>query len=355
MEKVERNSNIELLRIVLMVMVVTLHFNNEKMGRAFNFVQDNAASKFILYLLESLSVCAVNCFMIISGYFLAFNKKVRLGKIVDILLIVIFYRVADYALPIMLGRKSFSVMSFLWSLLPVNYFAIYYVVTYTFSPILVKIFDATSEKSQKFFVGASALIFVLWPTMLDMGMDLFGLSLEGLSTVSTKGNLAGYSIVQFLFDAVVGMYLRRAKINPKPWKLLLGYFGSAVIMTAGVFQMPSLYNYCSAFTVISAVCLFLLFNRLEFQSKAVNFVSKSVFAIFCMHVSSVAKVFWRKFFITSEHVANVWGGVLVLWVFISVASMFLICLLIDIAIRFTLGHFEKRLCSKCPVILRIEE
>ena len=49
------------------------------------------------------------------------------------------------------------------------------------------------------------------------------------------------------------------------------------------------------------------------------------------------------------------GGVLVLWVFISVASMFLICLLIDIAIRFTLGHFEKRLCSRCPVILRIEE
>ncbi|MBD5403058.1 acyltransferase [bacterium] len=355
MEKVERNSNIELLRIVLMIMVVTLHFNNGEMGGAFNLVQDDAASKFILYFLESLSICAVNCFMIISGYFLAFNKKVRLGKIVDILLIVIFYRVADYALSIMLGMNSFSVRHFFSSLLPVNYFAIYYIVTYILSPILAKIFDATSEKAQKFFVGASALIFVLWPTVLDAGMDLFGLSLEGLSTISTKGNLAGYSVVQFLFDAVVGMYLRRAKINPKRWKLLLGYFGSTAIMTAGVYQMPSLYNYCSVFTVISAICLFLLFNRLEFQNRAVNFVSKSVFAIFCMHVSSVAKVFWRKFFITSEHITNVWGGVLVLWVFVSVVSMFLLCLLIDIAIRFTFGHFGKRLCSKCPVILRIEE
>lgn len=354
MEKLERNSNIELLRIVLMIMVITLHFNNGEMGGAFNFVQDDTASKCILYFLESLSVCAVNCFMIISGYFLAFNKKVKLGKIVDILLIVIFYRVADCALSIMLGTRAFSARAFFSSLLPVNYFAIFYLITYIFSPFVVKLFDSISKKMQKFFVGISVLIFVLWPTVLDMGMDLFDLSLDGLSTVSIKGNLAGYSIVQFLLDAVIGMYLRRAKINPKTWKLLFGYCGSAVIMTAGVFQMPSLYNYCSVFTVISAICLFLLFNKLEFQSKAVNFVSKSVFAIFCMHVSSVANVFWKKFFITSEHISNR-GGVLLLWVFISVFSMFLLCLLIDIAIRFTFGIFEKKLCSKCPVIVRIEE
>lgn len=354
MEKVERNSNIELLRIVLMLMVVTLHFNNEEMGGAFSLAQDDAASKFTLYLLESLSICAVNCFMIISGYFLAFNKKVRLGKIVDLLLIVIFYRMADYALSVMLGLKSFSARSLFSSLLPVNYFAIFYIVTYIFSPILVKIFDSTSEKTQRFFAGASALIFVLWPTMLDMGTDLFGLSLEGLSTVSMKGNVAGYSIVQFLCDAVIGMYLRRARIDPRTGKLLLGYVGSAIIMTAGVSQMPSLYNYCSVFTVISAVCLFLLFNKLEFQSKAVNFVSKSVFAIFCMHISFVAKVFWRKFFITSEHVGR-WGGVFILWVFLSVVSMFLLCLLIDIAMRFTFGILERKLCSRCPVILHIEE
>lgn len=355
MEKAERNSNIELLRIVLMIMVVTLHFNNEKMGGAFNFAQDNTANTFILYFLESLSICAVNCFMIISGYFLAFNKEVRLGKIVDILLIVIFYRVADYALCIMLGMKAFSVKHFFASLLPINYFAIYYIVTYIFSPFLAKLFDSLSETAQKSFVGVSALIFVLLPTVLDLVMDLFDLQLEGLSTVSIKGNLAGYSVVQFLFDVIVGMYLRRAKVNPKSWKLLLGYCGSAVIMMAGVSRFPSLYNYCSVFTVVSAVCLFLLFNKLEFQNKAVNFVSKSVFAIFCMHVSSVANAFWRKFFITSEHITNVWGGVFVLWVLISVASMFLICLLIDIVIRCTFGIFEKKFCSKCPVLLRIGE
>ena len=37
MEK-ERNSNIELLRIILMLMVILLHFNNGEMGGAFNLV-----------------------------------------------------------------------------------------------------------------------------------------------------------------------------------------------------------------------------------------------------------------------------------------------------------------------------
>ena len=74
MEKTARNSNIELLRIILMFMVILLHFNNSEMGGAFNYAENKPLNSFILYFLESLSICAVNCFMIISGYFLAYNK-----------------------------------------------------------------------------------------------------------------------------------------------------------------------------------------------------------------------------------------------------------------------------------------
>lgn len=81
MVKLERNSNIELLRIVLMFMVILLHFNNGSMGGAFNYVTDVQINSFILYLLESFSICAVNCFMVISGYFLAYNKTLNCLKL----------------------------------------------------------------------------------------------------------------------------------------------------------------------------------------------------------------------------------------------------------------------------------
>lgn len=38
MDKTVRNSNIELLRLFLMVFVVLLHFNNDSMGSAFVLV-----------------------------------------------------------------------------------------------------------------------------------------------------------------------------------------------------------------------------------------------------------------------------------------------------------------------------
>ena len=51
MSKLERNSNIELLRIILMFMVILLHFNNSEMGGAFNYVENKPLNSFILYFL----------------------------------------------------------------------------------------------------------------------------------------------------------------------------------------------------------------------------------------------------------------------------------------------------------------
>ena len=70
-----RNSNIELLRLVLMAMVVLLHFNNDTMGGAFVFVKDKAFDNFMLHFFESLSVCAVNCFMIVSVFFFVHQQE----------------------------------------------------------------------------------------------------------------------------------------------------------------------------------------------------------------------------------------------------------------------------------------
>ena len=64
--------------------------------------------------------------MIISGYFFSYNKKVKLGKIVDLLLIVIFYRIFDYIISLIFGVETFSLKSFAFRFMPTNYFAIFY-------------------------------------------------------------------------------------------------------------------------------------------------------------------------------------------------------------------------------------
>ena len=95
--RAQRNSSIELLRIFAACAVVVLHYNG--MGGAL------AASKGIthelLLLLECLSVCAVDLFIMISGYFLCVTQKRTLDKPVYLLLLlwvinIIVYFIKSY-------------------------------------------------------------------------------------------------------------------------------------------------------------------------------------------------------------------------------------------------------------------
>lgn len=353
MTKLERNSNIELLRIVLMFMVILLHFNNGTMGGAFNYVTDNTINSFILYLLESFSICAVNCFMIISGYFLAFNRTVKLSKIFDLLFVVILYRLFDYLLSIGLSYNVFSIKSLIACFIPTNYFAIFYIITYIFSPYISKLFDNLSNKNQNTLMIFSILIFVLLPTFIDLVGNI-GFNLNGISPISTNGNGNGYTVVQFFISLLIGIYIRRNEVKINTFVLLCIYLVSSIVMTLFIHKFSSLYNYCSIFTVINAVCLFLLFNKLNFVSKTVNFVSKSVFPIYCIHVGFSVNELWKKYFIRPEYIEGSIINMLICTL-VSVLVMFLVCLIVDIIVRYTINIAKNKLLTKLPKIINLGE
>lgn len=353
MGKTVRNSNIELLRIVLMLMVILLHFNNDSMGGAFNYVKDLPVNNFILYFFESLSICAVNCFMIISGYFLAYNKTVKLSKIVDLLSIVILYNFFNLFLSILLDEQVFSIKSLIGCFIPANYFVIFYIITYIFSPFVALIFDNTTKRIQNILLFFLLLIFILLPTFIDIVNNL-GLNLNGISPVSTNGNGAGYTIIQFFVSLIIGFYLRRNNINGNPLFLIIIYAISSLLMTLFIHKLPSLYNYCSVFTVVDAICLFLLFNKLNFNSKVVNYISKSVFSIYCIHIHYSINLLWKKYLILPKFVEGAISEMLICMI-ISVVVMFVFCLIIDIIVRYTINLIKDKLLTKMPVLFSLKE
>ena len=152
---------------------------------------------------------------------------------------------------------------------------------------------------------------------------------------------------------IVGMYLRRNEIKGNPFVLLSIYIISSLIMTFFIKHFSSLYNYCSMFTVINAVCLFLLFNRLQFASKIINFISKSVFSIYCLHVGFSMNELWKKYCIKSLLIG---GGIIeeLLCIVFSVSLMFIICLLIDIIMQSTVIHCKNKIFTKLPNLFSIE-
>ena len=82
MSKQERQSNIELLRIISMFGIIILHYNNTLIGKAFTYAAGNEVNYNILFVLESIFICGVDLFMIISGYFMSFRSKRNVWKVI---------------------------------------------------------------------------------------------------------------------------------------------------------------------------------------------------------------------------------------------------------------------------------
>ena len=93
---ISRQSNIELIRIFVILMVLTLHYLNPNMGGALKEINKGDTYYYVIKVIESFSIISVNLFIIISGYFMINSKKVSLSKIVNLALLAYFYGVILY-------------------------------------------------------------------------------------------------------------------------------------------------------------------------------------------------------------------------------------------------------------------
>ena len=93
MEKAGRQANYELLRIIAMWMVITLHYLNHT-GMLPAAGEDMVLSRAAALLIESFCIIAVNLYVMISGYFLSLSdfdknllleEEVLLDKVLDIM------------------------------------------------------------------------------------------------------------------------------------------------------------------------------------------------------------------------------------------------------------------------------
>lgn len=85
MKNKNRNSNIELLRILCMIFIILHH---SVVHSSFNEI-DNLNFN-ILYVLSTLGRVANNIFIIITGYYMV-NKQVKVKSIMKLVLETIFY------------------------------------------------------------------------------------------------------------------------------------------------------------------------------------------------------------------------------------------------------------------------
>lgn len=283
-----RKSNIELLRIVSMIMVMNVHsfWAPEELS------MEGVTPRIVFdFFRESTSISCVNLFVLISGYF-SINWKVK--SILSLVFQVYFFSLLFYFIYLLKGGE-FTIKD---SLLRLNslYFAYWFVKAYLGLYVLSPVLNAFVEKK-----GKDILSFIVVFILLQCYYQLFG----------DSNFSSGYSILSFCGLYLIGRYLSLLSLDKvKVGRIILSLCISTCLIT--IFPLLLMlflhkdgssimsgnlvgFIYNNPFVIVQSICIFLLFAKLSIQNKFINYCSSSVLAIYLLHMHPDVKMYYYDF------------------------------------------------------------
>lgn len=328
-----RNSNIELLRIVSMLMVVVLHFNNNGANTGIVNMPEVLTERLTWgFLVESLCLVAVNCFVLISGYF-AIKLKVRsllkfyLQCFIIGLFSYLFYIGLSGGFSTWQSAEGLFTMKILIErLLAFTHNGWWFVVSYVglmlLSPLLNSAVDNMTRKRflHSLILFSIVILYLGWYQKVE---------------VTNYGNSLISFIWIYLLGRYIGKHVQIESIRKYRWLWLAGYLISALalfgmIMLRYHFSIEMHYplDYNNPFVVVAAMMLLFFFLSFSFRSKVINGIASSVFAAYLIQESCYFGHEWlypqmREMFV---HVSDGWRILALLG--ISIVFM-LLCVLVD--------------------------
>ncbi len=295
---VTRQSNIELLRIISIMGVILLHYNNSNMGGAFAFTAKLPVNYAICTVFEALAICGVNVFILISGYFLIDSDTRNIFKVIELIFQVILVKLGVSIISFILHR-DFSASELIKSFIPDNYFVIIYSALYLISPLINMGLKKFSDTIRRKFLITCIALFSVWTFAVDILKTFTDSKWAGLSTVGTDGSSAGYTIVNFALMYLIGAYLKLYKDRIKIKQAgLVGIFVALIVaIVACNYLMGSIsWYYNSPLVIAEAVVLFLIFSNINIgYKKWINELAKATFICFLTHTYFFKVIFIKHF------------------------------------------------------------
>lgn len=282
MEKKERHSGIELLRILAAIGVIFLHYNNANIGGGLKYVASGSINELYLRLNETIFCSSVNIFMLISGYFLCDTRKIKSFKIVYLLAEVLFIRTSVYCFRVIFGMVAFSIKELIYAVLPTNYFVILYLAIYLISPYINLLLETLNEEQYKKMLLTFFLVFSVWSYGVDCLEKVLGGDINALSPIGMSGSQYGCTVVNFSLLYIIGAYIKRFKIQ-FDFKHLLIMAGSilALFFLSTFGARAWLYN--NPLVIALATTIFLLFRNFKFYSKSINNLAGASLTCYIFH------------------------------------------------------------------------
>lgn len=267
----------ELLRIVAMFLVLIVHCDYYSLGDPTRAELLSAPVPTVARIaFEAVALMCVNLFVFISGWF---GITLRRHKLADLLFQVFYFLIGIYAVGLLTGYASLNVEGLKNVLTLSNWFVPVYIVLCILAPALNAFTDSTDRRR-------------------------FGLILAGLFGVQTVCGWAGSSVtfghgytpVCFVSLYLLARYCRKydvvSAMSTAGWAALFAVCIAANICVGAAVAYIGDYTpvfgaYINPLTIVATVSLTMVFVRLPFTSRPVNFVAKSALAVLLLHTNFV--------------------------------------------------------------------
>lgn len=324
--RAERNINIEILRIILMVMILILHFFYHgnilnEMSREINLLNISIIS------IEVLCIVAVNVFILISGYFLC-KSKFDINKIIKLYGEIFVYSIIIGLILLLINNIELNIKNLLYIFFPFItqrywFFNAYILLLLLFPFLNVLINNISKEKFKLLLI----LLFLI-NSILPIGIK---------NSVSLN---SANSLFWFLNLYLMGGYIRINNINLKKKYFLCSYIifniffiivSTTVYIIGGVSRLMYVLKYNLPFTYISSILLFMIVLNTNFKlsnklKKIIMFFSKSTFAVYIIHENPfIRNLLWNELLNTSKYYFK-YGYIYMIAV---VLMIYIFCTLID--------------------------
>ena len=358
----ERSSNLELYRIICMMLIVAHHcvansgltasgtVGSELCGPM--VANPSSLNTLLLWAIGMWGKTGINCFLMITGYFMC-TSKITLRKFVKLLLWIYIYKITIFTVFLFTGYESLSLVRLAKLMSPVwgfntNFTSCFigFWLTIPFWNILIR----NMSKRQH-----EILLCLLLGTYTILG---------SIPTFAVAMNYVTWFGIIYLISSYIRLYPHPIMENKKVW-MMMTLLSVLVALCSMVFMAYMLGKGAGFFVsdsnkilaVMVSVSSFLWFKNMNIRySKAINTIGASTFGVLLIHANSDAmrQWLWKETVDCVGHY-SLPSLQLVLYITSAVTIIFFSCIIIDIMRIILLERPFFRWYDKKPRFVRMQE
>lgn len=292
--KKERDANLEVLRVVAMMMVIVLHYLS-KGGLLADPSQNFSGTNLLFWLVECFAVSCVNVYVLISGYYMV-TSRFSFSKLFRTWGQVLFYSVGVAVFSVLTGIVSFDSFKNTYELLflccPIvmghYWFATAYFLLLCIAPVLSVAARNLSKKQFETVLVCLLAVFCFVKTVMPYQLIF-----------DDRGNGILWFVCLFMVAAYIRLYgekLNKGKKRAIFMYMLFSLLAWCYLLAAGIFtnktarfeflwQQVTDFNFI--FVFFASVSLFMLFKQMKLKNTGfVRFVTKLApytFGVYLLH------------------------------------------------------------------------